>query len=49
MISVCALLPMQQEVLCEQMEVFSAQLQLIKDQREYYRFKKQRLLEKDQC
>ena len=49
MISVCTLLPLQQEVLCKQMEAFSATLQLIEEQREYYRLKKQRLLEKDQC
>ena len=49
MISVCNLLPLQQEVLCKQMEVFSAQLQLIEEQREYYRLKKQILLEKNQC
>ena len=48
-IPVCDLLPLQQEVLCKQMEVFSAQLQLIEEQREYYRLKEQRLLEKDQC
>ena len=39
MIPVCTLLPLQQEVLCKQMEVFSAQLQLIEEQREYYRLK----------
>ncbi|KAI6647754.1 hypothetical protein LOD99_8595 [Oopsacas minuta] len=41
------LLPLQREVLLKQIEVFSAQLQLIEEQREYYRHKKQRLLEKD--
>ena len=46
--SVSDLLPLQREVLLKQMEVFSAQLQLIEEQREYYRHKKQRLLEKDQ-
>ena len=46
--SACDLLPLQQEVLCRQMEVFSAQLQLIEELREYYRLKKQRLLETDQ-
>ena len=46
--SVSDLLPQQREVLFKQMEVFSAQLQLIEEQREYYRHKKQRLLEKDQ-
>ena len=35
--SSCDLLPLQQEVLYKEMEVFSAQLQLIKEQREYYR------------
>ena len=40
------LLPLQQEVLFQQMNVFSAQLQLIEEQREYYRLKRQRLLEK---
>ena len=49
MISVFDLLPLQQEVLCKQMEVLSAQIQLIGEQREYYRLKKQRHLEKDQC
>ena len=48
-ISVCNLLPLQQEELCKQMEVFSTQLHLIEEQREYYRLEKQRLLEKDQC
>ena len=38
------LLPLQQEVLCKQMEVFSAQLSLIEEQRDYYRLKKQKLL-----
>ncbi|KAI6661407.1 hypothetical protein LOD99_13278 [Oopsacas minuta] len=33
------LLPLQREVLLKQMEVFSAQLQLIEEQREYYRHK----------
>ena len=47
-ISVSDLLPLQREVLLKQMEVFSAQLQLIEEQREYYRHKKQILLEKDQ-
>ncbi|KAI6646856.1 hypothetical protein LOD99_9125 [Oopsacas minuta] len=42
------LLPLQREVLLKQMEVFSAQLQLIEEQKEYYRHKKQRLLENDQ-
>ncbi|KAI6650212.1 Myb-related transcription factor, partner of profilin-like [Oopsacas minuta] len=46
--SVSDLLPLQREVLLKQMEVFSAQLELIEEQREYYRYKKQRLLEKDQ-
>ena len=46
--SVSDLLPLQREVLLKQMEVFSAQLQLIEEQREYYSHKKQRLLEKDQ-
>ena len=49
MVSVCDLLPLQQEILCKQMEVFSAQLQLIEEQREYYRLKKQRLSEKNSC
>ena len=40
------LLPLQQEVLFQQMAVFSAQLQLIEKQRNYYRFKRQILLEK---
>ena len=40
------LLPLQQEVLFQQMAVFSAQLQLIEEQREYYKLKRQRLLEK---
>ena len=43
--SVSDLLPLQQEVLLKQMEVFSAQIQLIEEQKEYYRHKKQRLLE----
>ena len=34
--SVSDLLPLQREVLLKQMEVFSAQLQLIEEQREYY-------------
>ena len=42
--SVSDLLPLQREVLLKQMEVFSAQLQLIEE--EYYRHKKQKLLEK---
>ena len=37
------LLPLQQEVLLQQMKVFSAQLALIEEQREYYRLKRQRL------
>ena len=40
------LLPLQQEVLFQQMAVFSVQLQLIEEQRDYYRLKRQRLLEK---
>ena len=40
------LLPLQKDVLEQQMKVFSAQLQLIEEQREYYRLKKQRLMEK---
>ena len=36
-LSACDLLPLQQEVLFKQMEVFPDQLQLIVDQREYYR------------
>ena len=40
------LLPLQQEVLFQQMAVFSAQLQLIEEQREYYSLKRQKLLEK---
>ena len=44
--SVSDFLPLQREVLLKQMEVFSAQLQLIEEQREYYRHKKQILLEK---
>ena len=40
------LLPLQQEVLFQQMAVFSGQLQLIEEQRGYYRLKRQRLLEK---
>ena len=39
------LLPLQQEFLFQQMAVFSAQLQLIEEQRDYYRLKRQRLLE----
>ena len=46
--SVSDLLPLQREVLLKQMEVFSAQLQLIEEEKEYYRHTKQRLLEKDQ-
>ena len=34
-ISLCDFHPLQQEVLCKQMEVFSAQLQLIEEQRKY--------------
>ena len=45
-ISVCDLLPLQQEVICKQMEILSAELQLIEEQREYDRPKKQRRLEK---
>ena len=44
-LSASDLLPLQQEVLCKQMEVFSAQLALVEEQREYYRLKKQKLLE----
>ena len=40
------LLPLQQEVVFQQMAVFSAQLQLIEEQRVYYRLKRQKLLEK---
>ena len=40
------LLPLKQEVLFQQMDVFSAQLQLIEEQREYYMLKRQRLLGK---
>ena len=40
------LLPLQQEVLFQQMAVFSAQLQLIEEQRDYYWLKRQRLVEK---
>ena len=40
------LLPLQQEVLFQQMAVFSEQLQLIEEQRDYYRLKRQILLEK---
>ena len=40
------LLPLQQEVLFQQLAVFSAELQLIEEQRDYYRLKRQRLLEK---
>ena len=36
-LSASDLLPLQQEVLCKQMEVFSVQLALIEEQREYYR------------
>ena len=39
------LLPLQQEVLFQQMAVFSAQLQLIEEQRDYHRLKHQRLVE----
>ena len=39
------LIPLQQEVLHQQLAVFSAQLQLIEEQRDYYRLKRQRLLE----
>ena len=39
-LSVCNLLPLKQGVIYEQMEVFSAQLQLIEEQREKYCFKK---------
>ena len=46
--SVSDVFPLQREVLLKQMEVFSAQLQLTEEQREYYGHKKQRLLEKDQ-
>ena len=47
--SACDLLPLQQEVLCKQMEVISAQLQLIEEQgSNNYRLKKQRLLQRDQ-
>ena len=46
---ISALLLLQQEILCKQMEVLSAQLQLIEEQRANYRLKKQRPLEKDQC
>ena len=35
------LLPLQKDVLEQQMKFFSAQLQLIEEQREYYRLKKQ--------
>ena len=45
-LSACDLLPLQHEVLCKQLDVFPAQLDLIKEQREYYRLKKQILLEK---
>ena len=45
-LSACDLLPLQHEVLCKQLDVFSAQLDLIEEQREYYRLKKQILLEK---
>ena len=45
-ISAQDLLPLQQEVLWQQMAVFSAQLALINEQREYIRIKKQKLLEK---
>ena len=44
-LSASDLLPLQQEVLCKQMEVFSAQLAFVEEQREYYRLKKQKLLE----
>ena len=39
------LIPLQQEVLHQQLAVFSAQLQLIEDQRDCYRLKRQRLVE----
>ena len=45
-LSACDLLPLQQGVFCKQ--IFSAQLQLIEEQREYYRLKKQKPLETDQ-
>ena len=38
------LIPLQQAVLEQQLVVFSAQLQLIEEQREYYQLKLQRLL-----
>ena len=40
------LLPLQQEVLHQQMQVFSAQLELIEEQREYYRLKKTEIIRK---
>ena len=40
------ILPLQQEVLFQQMAVFSAQLQLIEEQRVNYRLKRQSMLEK---
>ena len=43
---VAELLPLQYEVLHQQLAVFSAQLQLIEKQREYYLLKRQRLLKK---
>ena len=46
LLKVADLLPLQQEVLFQQMAVFSAQLQLIEEQRDNYRLKRQRLLEK---
>ena len=47
-LSTSDLLPLQQEVLCKQMEVFSAQLALIEEQREYYRVKKTETFRKQQ-
>ena len=40
-LSACDLLRLQQEVLCKQLDVFSAQLDLIEEQREYYRLIKE--------
>ena len=46
LLSAADLLPLQWEVLFQQMAVFSTHLQLIEEKREYYRLKGQRLLEK---